>query len=84
MRVFLATTTSLPPEATPLAAFQAIARADKHKIHTLTNDPAEADIILIIDAHQHQDWRLCAIQNHPLTLQYRAKTLVYNERDCPW
>ncbi len=65
--------------------FERLAAQDRFKVHTLTDVPAEADVILFVDArHEHNDWQLKAIRRHPLVSRYREKAFVYNEMDQPW
>jgi hypothetical protein len=72
-------------EATYIPRLEQLAAKDRFGVHTLTTDPAAADIILFLDANMHPgDVGLNAIRRHPLALEYRAKTFLYNEQDQPW
>lgn len=74
-----------PHVATYLPLFTQLAAQDRFGIHQLTDDPAQADVILFLDGHQHyRDLELNAIRRHPLVLQYQEKAFVYSEVDQPW
>jgi hypothetical protein len=65
--------------------FRQLAFDDQNGVHQLTEDPAEADIILFLDVNEHQgDLRISAIARHPLTRRFPEKTFVYSELDQPW
>jgi hypothetical protein len=60
----------------PLTALTESARADVFHAHTLTDDPATADLILFADlygAGMHFE----AIRRHPLVKQYRDKCFLF-------
>lgn len=61
-----------------------MAACDRFGIHTLTENAEEADVILFVDAHMPHDWKLSAIQRHPLARRFPLKTLIYDDRDRPW
>lgn len=83
MKVLLAT--AYPTPWSYLPQFRRLAEQDRFKVHTLTEDPEEADIILFVDArHEHGDWRFRALRDHPFSRRYPGKCFVYNEMDQPW
>ena len=85
MKVFLAVAVPFPLTETAVCTFLEIARRDRFGVHTITDDPDSADLILFVDPHQiPSDWRLRPIRQHPLAVKYRDKTMVYDERDQPW
>ena len=84
MKVF-ATTAITGDVSTYLPLFHSMAAQDRFRVHTLTDDPAEADVILFLDGHQHcADLSLRAIRQHPLVQTYPKRALVYSELDQPW
>ena len=85
MKVHLAVAVPWERDLTPLPAFERIASQDRFRVHTLTNDPDEADLILFVDAHLHpDDWQMQSIRNHPLVTRYPDKVCLYDERDRTW
>jgi hypothetical protein len=77
--------TTAYPEAPSVEHFRDYARQDKFKIHTLTENPEEADIIFFIDPpNPAQDFFLRKLFNHLWVKKYWYKCLVYNERDEPF
>ena len=82
MKVFLAGI-DRSPSATK--AFGLLAEQDRHGVHQLVHDPAEADVVLFTDLHLlPHDIGLRTIREHPLHVAYREKCFVYDERDTPW
>ncbi len=70
---------------THLPMIRDLAAKDRFGVHRLVDDPAKADIILFVDAHQHpDDLKLDAIRRHPVAAANPRKTFVYNELDQPW
>ena len=85
MKVYLAAAVPWERDRTPIPAFEQVARQDRFQLHALTDDPADADLILFVDAHLHpNDWRLQSIRRHPLAIRYFDKVCLYDERDRPW
>lgn len=85
MKVYLASAVNWERDRTPLPAFERIAALDRFQVHTLTDDPSAADLILFVDAHLHpNDWQLRSIRQHPLAVRYPEKVCIYDERDRPW
>ncbi len=85
MKAFLAVAVPFPPTETAVCTFLELARKDRFGVHTITDNPDSADLILFVDPHQIPgDWRLRPIRRHPLAVKYRGKTMVYDERDQPW
>lgn len=83
MKVLL--TTAYPTRWTYLPRFKELASKDRFGVHSLTDIPEEADLILFVDArHEHADWRLRALRSHPLVRNYRERAFIYNEMDQPW
>ncbi|HEX4085241.1 MAG TPA: exostosin family protein [Chthoniobacteraceae bacterium] len=84
MKVFL--TSAFPErEATYIPHLEHLASKDRFRIHTLTDDPETADLILFLDANMHPgDIGLNAIRRHPVAMRHRDKTYLYNEQDQPW
>jgi hypothetical protein len=63
---------------------QAVALRDRIGRHRVVDDPAEADIILFVDAHQLlQDWRMRTLRAHAYVRHFPQKVFVYDERDAP-
>lgn len=83
MKVQLAT--AYPTKWSYLPRFRELAAMDRFGVHTVTDDPEQAELILFVDArHEHGDWRFRALRNHPLARRFRPKCFVYNETDQPW
>jgi hypothetical protein len=82
MQVYL---TSAYSDVEPIGAFRRAAAADKYGVHRLTDDPAEADLILFAENSQyHNDRFFKILKNHPLVRQYPNKAFMYNPHDLPW
>jgi hypothetical protein len=63
---------------------QAVALRDRVGRHSVVDDPAEADIILFLDAHQLlHDWRMHTLRTHAYVRHFPQKVFVYDERDEP-
>ncbi len=78
-----------PAEVTPGRGFgglfRQLAEQDRFKVHSICDDPGQADIILFVDLNEHpHDLKLNAIRRHPLSRAFRRKALVYCEADQPW
>jgi hypothetical protein len=85
MKIFATTAMQTPGVATYRPLFTRLAEQDRFGVHSLCDDPSQADFILFLDAHQHyRDLELNAIRRHPLVLQFREKAFVYSEADQPW
>jgi len=83
MNIHLAT--AYPTKWSYLPRFKELAQMDRFGEHQLAEDPAEADVILFVDArHEHNDWRFKALRQHPLARKFPRKCFVYNETDQPW
>ena len=84
MKVYIATIGSEWWNKEVADHFRALATRDRVKNHWLTDDPKQADVLLFVDLHQHPlDWNLKGLQQHPLSLKYPRKVMVYDERDKP-
>lgn len=79
-------TTAFPDrDFTYLPVLRELAAGDRVGEHRLVDDPAGADLVLFLDAHQHpRDLALNAIRHHPLARANRGRTFLYNELDQPW
>lgn len=77
--------TSAYADSDPVSTFLEFARLDRVKVHTLTANPAEADVILFIEnSRYHADPFFGALKNHPLVKKYPGKVFMYNPHDRPW
>ena len=84
MKVLLSTAADLPWSRSLRADFAALARLDRRREHTLVDEPDSADIVLMLDAHQHlADWSMHATRTHPYIRACPEKVFVYDERDTP-
>ena len=84
MKIHITTVGEFPWSRTYLEEFKSVARRDRVGQHALTDDPAEADLILFIDFQQHpDDWWMGAFHRHPLVKAHPEKICVYDERDHP-
>jgi hypothetical protein len=84
MKVLLATATDMPWSQSLRADFAGVARLDRFGEHILVDDAGSADIVLLLDAHQHlADWSMRAMRTHPSIRAYPEKVFVYDERDMP-
>jgi hypothetical protein len=84
MKVLLATASDMPWSQRLRAEVAAVARLDRFGEHILVDEPDGADIILILDAHQHlADWSMRAVRSHPYVRSYPDKVFAYDERDMP-
>ena len=83
MKVFL--TTAYQDESPQLRRARELAELDRHKVHTLVDNPEEADLILFVERDRglEEDSFFEQVRNHPLTEKYRTKTLMFNRRDNP-
>ena len=56
--------------------------ADPYKIHTLTNNPEEADIILFVEHHPGDDPYFFKVLNSKIFRKFKEKCYLYH--DCDW
>ena len=85
IRIFIATLSSFQWSEDMRDSYRKLARHDCRRVHRLTDSLDEADVILIVDLHQHpSDWSLRTLYRHPLVRKYGDKIFVYDERDHPW
>jgi hypothetical protein len=49
--------------------------------HRLTDDPAEADIILFVENHAHDDTYLLSVRRHPVYRRFAEKCFLYHDND---
>lgn len=85
MKVFVATITDFAWNREWRDAFIELAERDRRRVHQLSADAGDADVILFIDLHQQpEDRQLLGLQNHPLVKEFPDKILVYDERDDPY
>ena len=77
--------TSAYDDIEPLdSALRAVNHDKVHK-HSVTDDPASADIILFIENSRfHKDYFYQKLQSHPLVKSYPSKVFMYNPHDQPW
>lgn len=69
----------------PVEVWERLARRDRIGVHTITDRPDDADIVLFTQSHMlSHDWRLKALTRSPIVRQFREKVMVYDERDRPW
>jgi hypothetical protein len=62
-----------------------LARRDDVGEHELEDDPARADVLLVVDLHQHPgDPFLAVLREHPLVRAHPRNVVVYDERDLPF
>jgi hypothetical protein len=58
------------------------AEEDQFGQHTLTEDPAQADIILFVENHGHDDDPyLVSVRRHPVYRRFSEKCFVYHDAD---
>jgi hypothetical protein len=60
------------------------AAADRFRVHSLTEDPAEADLVLFVEMVHFEDPEWLKVLEHPLLYAHREKCFLYNEADTPW
>jgi hypothetical protein len=61
------------------------AAIDRVGSHTLSDDPAGADLILFVEnAHYADDFYYRRLRRNPLVRRFREKAFMYNETDQPW
>jgi hypothetical protein len=58
-------------------------RQDRFRIHSLTNDPEEADIILFAENDHGVGVLGTEVRRHPLVQKFREKCFLYNSSDTP-
>jgi hypothetical protein len=58
-------------------------REDRFKVHSLTDDPEEADIILFAENDHGVGVLGTAVRRHPFVKIYREKCFLYNASDTP-
>jgi hypothetical protein len=84
VKVHLVTAASKPWSHELRAAVEAVVMLDRFGEHALSTDPDSADLILLLDAHQHpDDWAMRGVRTHPYVRAYSPKLFVYDERDNP-
>lgn len=77
--------TSAYTDPEPITSFRRLTTQDRFRVHTLTDDPDEADIILFVEnSHYHDDLNYRVLRRHPWVREYREKVFMYNEHDRPW
>ena len=84
MKVLITTITDFVWNREWRDSFIELAKRDQRRVHQLSADAADADVILFIDLHQQpEDRQLLGLQNHPLVKEFPDKIFVYDERDDP-
>lgn len=79
-RVILLSTT--PPDdcsevhRAPLHALRRAAELDRFGIHSLTDDPAKAEVILFVESYGG-GWHFERVRRHPLLRRYREKCFMF-------
>jgi hypothetical protein len=82
MKVVIA---SAYPDAEPISTFRERARRDRFGVHTVSDDPEAADLILFVENHQlATDQFYSRLRKHPWVRRYPEKTFMYNEHDRPF
>ena len=77
--------TSAYEDAEPLQTAFNTTNLDKIRKHSITNDPASADIIFFIENSRfHKDYFYRQLKSHPLVKLYPSKVFMYNPHDHPW
>ena len=78
-RVFLLSATPADDETdfnlAPLLEVQRCAELDRFHIHTLTGDPAAADLIIFVEFYGG-GWYFERVRGHPLAREFREKCFV--------
>src|SRR5882724_4036710 len=57
---------------------------DRFKVHRLTENPEEADVILFAETVHFDDPEWRTVRQHPYLERFREKCFLYNESDEPW
>jgi Exostosin family len=84
MKVLLATVADHAWSRILRAEIDSLVRLDRFGQHVVVDAPAEAEIILFLDAHQHpNDWRMHALRTHSYVREFPGRVFVYDERDAP-
>lgn len=66
------------------STFLALQGEDSVRRHRLTDDPQEADAIMVVDLHRHpEDPLLRSLSSLELVREFRDKVFVYDERAFP-
>jgi hypothetical protein len=82
MKVFL---TTAYKDTEPLGTAFRLAQSDRFGIHSITDSPEHADLILFIENSQYtHDYFFRKLLAHPLVQKFRTKCLMYNEQDRPF
>ena len=61
----------------PLQEAKACAESDRFRVHSLTNDPGTADLIVFIEFYGG-GWYFERVRAHPLVRQYREKCFLFS------
>jgi hypothetical protein len=67
-----------------LEALLRSASVDHARVHVLTENPDEAEVILFAETTHFEDPEWVALRHHPYVDAFREKCFVYNEADTPW
>jgi hypothetical protein len=68
-------------------AFEELSRCaglDRYRVHTLTENPEEADLILFAETVHFDDPEWRTLKAHSYVERFREKCFLYNEADTPW
>lgn len=82
MKVFL--TTAYDESNPELDKAHKLAKLDRHKIHTLVDNPEDSDLILFVEGQPPEDVPFYdRVKNHPLVKKYRTKSLMFTRYGRP-
>lgn len=65
-----------PEHRAPLLDLRRSAEVDRFGIHSLTDDPLAADVIMFVESYG-AGWHFERVRSHPLTGRYREKCFVF-------
>lgn len=57
---------------------------DRFKVHSLTQNPEEAELIVFPETTHFEDPEWRTLRAHPYLQRFREKCFLYNEADTPW
>lgn len=82
MKVFL--TTAYDESNPELDNAHKLAKLDRHKIHTVVDNPEDSDVILFVEGQPPDDIPFYdQVKNHPLVKKYRTKSLIFTRYGRP-
>lgn len=88
MLIHFASAATYADRLDPCFWFKVLALRDRFKVHSATDDPECADVILFVDnnfldTHLGQ-WHLKSLRAHPLVRRFPEKIFVFDQRDYSW